>query len=161
MTTALWTVRTCFSPHCNLCHRFGPFPMKARLQLYISPALWSNIVFPFVCISEQKIFPYTALTDWFLQPRYWVFTARYGLNLRVMFINFSKPSGHCMYTSSSKLNNSMFCPHSVFMSFLSSQNEQRLLPYTELAEWFLQPRQKVFTCFRAEFLQVLGSLRNF
>jgi hypothetical protein len=26
-----------------------------------------------------------------------VFTARYGLNLRVMYINPSKPSGHYMY----------------------------------------------------------------
>jgi hypothetical protein len=29
--------------------------------------------------------------------RYRVFTARYGLNLRVMYINTSKPSVHYMY----------------------------------------------------------------
>jgi len=26
-----------------------------------------------------------------------VFTARYGLNLLIMYINPSEPSGHCMY----------------------------------------------------------------
>jgi len=35
-----------------------------------------------------------------------VFTARYGLNLRVMYINPSKPSGHCMYR---QLNIQQFC----------------------------------------------------
>jgi hypothetical protein len=34
-----------------------------------------------LCGSEnkQRLFPYTALTDWFLWPRRSVFTARYGL----------------------------------------------------------------------------------
>jgi len=31
--------------------------------------------------NKQLLFPYTALTDWFLQPRRSVFTARYGLDL--------------------------------------------------------------------------------
>ena len=30
--------------------------------------------------NKQRLFPYTALADWFLQPRWSVFTARYGLN---------------------------------------------------------------------------------
>jgi len=43
-----------------------------------------------------------------------VFTVRYGLNLRVMCINPSKPSGHCMYRQLT-FNSSTFWPHSVFM----------------------------------------------
>ena len=32
-------------------------------------------------VNKQRLFPYTALTDWFVQPRWSVFTARYGLNV--------------------------------------------------------------------------------
>jgi len=35
--------------------------------------------------NKQRLFPYTALTGWFLQPRRRVFTARYGLGLQVQF----------------------------------------------------------------------------
>jgi hypothetical protein len=47
----------------------------------------------FLCGSQnkQRLFPYTALTDWFLYPRRSVFTARYGLGLPL------KPSGYFMY----------------------------------------------------------------
>jgi hypothetical protein len=42
-----------------------------------------------LCISvgsyrKQRLFPYTALTGWFLQPRRSVFTARYGLLLKLV-----------------------------------------------------------------------------
>jgi hypothetical protein len=33
--------------------------------------------------NKQRLFPYTALTDWFLQPRRSVFTARYEMYLYV------------------------------------------------------------------------------
>ena len=33
--------------------------------------------------NKQRLFPYTALTDWFLQPRRSVFTARYGLGIYI------------------------------------------------------------------------------
>jgi hypothetical protein len=38
-----------------------------------------------LCGSEnkQRLFLYTTLTDWFLQPRWSVFTARYGLGLSI------------------------------------------------------------------------------
>ena len=37
----------------------------------------------YLCGSQNKhlLFPYTALTDWFVKPRGGVFTARYGLNV--------------------------------------------------------------------------------
>ena len=40
-----------------------------------------------LCGSEnkQRLFPYTALTDWFLLPRRSVFTARYGLYRYIKF----------------------------------------------------------------------------
>ena len=31
--------------------------------------------------NKQRLFPYTALNDWFVSPRRSVFTARYGLNV--------------------------------------------------------------------------------
>jgi len=41
--------------------------------------------------NKQRLFPYTALTDRFLQPRRSVFTARYGLNVyindRLVFVS--------------------------------------------------------------------------
>jgi len=48
-------------------------------QFHVLPTL-NLCVF---CGSEnkQRLFPYTALTDWFVQPRRSVFTARYGLGL--------------------------------------------------------------------------------
>jgi len=46
-----------------------------------------------------------------------VFTARYELYLRVMYIKLSKPSGHYMYRQFN-IQNSTFCPHSVFMCFM-------------------------------------------
>jgi hypothetical protein len=46
-----------------------------------------------------------------------VFTARYGLNLRVVYINPSKPSGQYMYRQFN-IKNSTFCSHSVFMCFM-------------------------------------------
>jgi hypothetical protein len=43
---------------------------------------------PWMCLcvlygppKKQRLFPYTALTDWFLWPIRSVFTARYGLDL--------------------------------------------------------------------------------
>ena len=43
-----------------------------------------------LCGSEkkQRLFPYIALTDWFLQPRRIVFTARHGQGLYIcIYIN--------------------------------------------------------------------------
>ena len=41
-----------------------------------------------LCGSEnkQRLFPYTALTDWFLWPRLSVFSARYGLGIYIYFV---------------------------------------------------------------------------
>jgi hypothetical protein len=45
-------------------------------------------------------------------------------------------------TTSLTFNNSMFCPHSVFMCLYGSENKQRLFPYTSLTGWFIQQRFK-------------------
>jgi len=48
-------------------------------QLYVLPTLYLCVL----CGSENKqpLFPYTTLTDWLLQLRHSVFTARYELGL--------------------------------------------------------------------------------
>jgi len=74
-----------------------------------------------------------------------VFTARYGLNLRVMYINPSKPSGQYV-PQGSTLNKSMFCPHSVFMCFGGTMNKQRQFPYTLVTDWFLGEFAKLSDC---------------
>ena len=62
---------------------------------------------------------------------------RYGLDLRVMYINPSKPTGHYMYH---QFNTQQFyvLPTQIIYVFLcESQNKQRLFPYAALNEWFL------------------------
>ena len=88
--------------------------------------------------NKQRLFPYTVLTGFY--NRDIVFTARYGLNLHVMYINPSKPSGHYMYHQFDK---STFCPYCIWV-LSGSQNKQRLFPYTALTEWFFI-RDGVFT----------------
>jgi hypothetical protein len=70
-------------------------PSKAHWSLYVPPVWHSTIlrsahtVYLWVlCGSEnkQRLFPYTTLTDWFLQPRRCVFTARYGLSLYIIHV---------------------------------------------------------------------------
>jgi hypothetical protein len=89
-----------------------------------------------LCVSyrsqnKQRLLPYTALTDWFLQPRRSVYCAvRAGsLNIR---------SAHTVYLC-------VLC---------GSQNKQRLFPYTALTDWFLQPRRSVYCAVRAGSLNV-------
>ena len=46
---------------------------------------------PYLCVlcgseNKQRLFPYTALTDWFVQARRSVFTARYELDLYITFL---------------------------------------------------------------------------
>ena len=48
-------------------------------QLYALPTLYLR--FFYLSENKQWLFPYTALTDWFLWPRWKVFTARYELGL--------------------------------------------------------------------------------
>jgi len=51
-------------------------------QFYVLP---HTVYLCVLCGSQNKerLFPYTALTDWFLKPRRSVFTARYGLDLYI------------------------------------------------------------------------------
>ena len=78
-------------------------------SLYTTSLTFSNSTFCpysefmcFVWIWEQRLFPYTALTDWFLWLRRSVYCAvRTG----------------SLYTASLTFSNSTFCPHSVFMCF--------------------------------------------
>ena len=59
-----------------------------------------------------------------------MFTARYGLNLRVMYINPSKPSGHYMYR---QFNIQQFyvLPHSVFMCFVWISEQTAIISLSE------------------------------
>jgi len=45
----------------------------------------AHTAYMYLCVlcgseNKQRLFPYTALSGWFLWPRWIVFTARYGLN---------------------------------------------------------------------------------
>ena len=52
-------------------------------SLYIILCFAHTVYLCVLCGSEnkQRLFPYTALTDWFLKPRRIVFTSLYGLDL--------------------------------------------------------------------------------
>jgi hypothetical protein len=71
----------------------------------------------YVSQSKQRLFPYTALPDWFLRPRRSAFTVRYGLDLYI-------PPGLTV-------SNSTLCPHSLCV-LCGSENKQRLFPYTNI-----------------------------
>jgi hypothetical protein len=91
--------------------------------------------------NKQRLFPYTVLIGFITEI---VFTVRYGLNLRVMYINPSKPSGHYIYHQFD--TQQFYVVPTMYLCVLSgSQNKQRLVPYTALTEWFLQQRRSVFT----------------
>jgi len=64
--------------------------------------------------NKQRLFPYTALTDWFYNQE-----------------------GVCLLRGTDWIfiYNSTFCPHSVFMC--GSENKQRLFPYKTLTDWFV------------------------
>ena len=71
--------------------------------------------------NKQRLFSYTALTDWFSKP----------------ISNPLKPSGYYMYR---QLLHSVILrsAHTVYLSiFCGSENKQRLFPYTALTDWFL------------------------
>jgi len=44
--------------------------------------------------KKQQLLPYKTLALFYNRDN--VFTARYGLDLRVMYVNPTKPSGHCI-----------------------------------------------------------------
>ena len=48
-------------------------------QLYVLPTLYLCVLY--LSENKQRLVPLTAYTNWFLQPRWKVFTARYELSL--------------------------------------------------------------------------------
>jgi hypothetical protein len=67
-------------------------PLRDQLLYYVPPGYSFNnypfrpsSVFSVLYGSQNKhrLYPYTALTDWFLLPRRSKFTARYGLELEI------------------------------------------------------------------------------
>jgi hypothetical protein len=70
MCTAQWSLYVLHSGH-YMYHQFND------QQFYVLPT-------QYICVlcgsqNKQRLFPYTALTDWFLLTRRSVFTARYEL----------------------------------------------------------------------------------
>jgi len=53
-----------------------------------------------------------------------------------MYVNPVKPRGHNIYQRVSIINNSTFCPHSVFMILCGSENKQRLFLHTAKTDRF-------------------------
>jgi len=80
-----------------------------------------------------------------------VFTARYGLYVYVMHIKPSKPSGHYMYHQFN-INNSTFCPYSVFMCFVWI-SEQTAIISPQSINWlvFKTEMECVYWAVRAVF----------
>jgi len=72
----------------------------------------------FVWIWEQTATISLHSINWLVFIRETVFTARYGLILRVMYIKTFKAQWSLYVTSSLTFNNSTFCPHRVFMCFV-------------------------------------------
>jgi len=70
--------------------------------------------------KNQLLFPYIALTDWFLKPRF----------------NHSKPSGHYMYNQFNIKNNPLSYQTVHLCVLCGSQNKQRLFSYTPLMTGF-------------------------
>jgi hypothetical protein len=84
---------------CNIAQVSDRRHLETYALLYVPPGLtFRNSVFcPHSCIyvffsygsqNKQRLFPYTTLTDWFLQQRHRVFTVRYGLGLLMGQIQF-------------------------------------------------------------------------
>ena len=66
------------------------FPLIAQWSLYVPPVSCATILRSahtvYLCVlygseNKHRLFPYTALTDCFVEPRRGVFTPRYGLNI--------------------------------------------------------------------------------
>jgi len=74
-----------------------------------------------------------------------VFTARYGPNLCVMYINPSKRSGHYMYHQFNIQQFYVLPTRCIYCVLCGSQNKQRLFLYTAITDCFLLPRRNVFT----------------
>jgi hypothetical protein len=75
-----------------------------------------------LCGSEnkQRLFPYTALTDWFLN--------------RVCLLRGTD----WIFKCNSGLNKTLRSAHTLYLCVLyGSQNKQRLFPYTSLTDWFV------------------------
>ena len=68
---------------------------------------------------------------------YIVFTARHGRNLRVMYINPFKPSGHYIYHQFNIQQFYVLPTQCIYVFLCGSEKKQRLCPYTALTDWFL------------------------
>ena len=93
--------------------------MPPGLTLTNSTFCPSSVFIYFVWISEQTAIISLYSINWlvFITETESVYCA-----VRTVYLTFT---------------NSTFCPHSVFMCFVGSENEQRLFPYTALTDWFL------------------------
>jgi hypothetical protein len=67
----------------RLLYRFNPYSHRVQHSTILRSA--HTVYLCVFCGTEnkQRLFPYTALTDWFLLPRRSLFTARYGLGLYI------------------------------------------------------------------------------
>jgi hypothetical protein len=83
-----------------------------------------------------RLFPYTALTDRFLQPRRSVFTA--------------------VRTESLTFNNSTFCPHSAFMCFVWISEQTAIISLYSI-NWlvFITETECVYCAVRTESLNII------
>ena len=80
----------------------------------------------YVFFVDLRTYSIISLSDWFL---YWRF-------------NLLMPSGHYMYQ---QFNIHKFYVLPTHCLLYGSENKQRIFPYATLTDWFLYPRQKVFT----------------
>jgi hypothetical protein len=80
--TAQWSL---YVPHSgHYMYRTVVTICIARFNIHKFYVLSTQLYLCVLCGSQnkQRLFPYTALTGWFVEPRRCVFTARYGLGLQ-------------------------------------------------------------------------------
>ena len=97
--------------------------MYHQFNVHKSHVLPTQLYLCVLCGSEnkQRLFPYTALTGWFVKPRF----------------NSLKLSGHYMYHQFN-VHKSHVLPTQLYLCVLCvSENKQRLFPYTALTDLFV------------------------
>ena len=81
-----------------------------------------------------------------------MFTARYGLDLRVNILNLQSPVV-TICTTSLSLQNSTFCPHSVFMCFVWISEQTAIISlYNINLLVFINETESVYCAVRTESL---------
>jgi len=107
--------------------------------------------------NKQLLFPYTTLTDWFLEPRRSLFTARYGLDLYNSFLyNHLKSSGYYMYHQFNVHKFYVLPTLCVFMCFVWISEQTAIISLYNI-NWlvFITDEECVYCAVRSDPLSII------